>query len=120
MGNNSFGAVVVLGEDRAIHGPRVARTGSRPLQIPPLRPSHPFPRRGLTLLEKVAALTRSHGVPCQISLETHMACGVGACQGCAVKAASMKNRPYLHVCEDGPVFHAESLNWDPEHGSLVP
>lgn len=67
------------------------------------------------MLEKVAALTLSRGVLCQVSLETHMACGVGACQGCAVKAASAGNQSYLHVCEDGPVFHAESLTWDPRH-----
>lgn len=58
----SLGAVVVLGEDRATHGPRVAPTGSRPLQIPPLRPSHPSPRRGLPLLEEVAAYGRVKSV----------------------------------------------------------
>jgi dihydroorotate dehydrogenase electron transfer subunit len=63
------------------------------------------------MLKKVAALTQSRGIPCQVSLESFMACGVGACQGCAVQAASAEERAYLHVCEDGPVFHSESLAW---------
>jgi dihydroorotate dehydrogenase electron transfer subunit len=63
------------------------------------------------MLKKVAALTQSRGIPCQVSLESLMACGVGACQGCAVRAASTEEQAYLHVCEDGPVFHSESIAW---------
>ncbi len=63
------------------------------------------------MLKKVAAMTQSRGVPCQVSLESFMACGVGACQGCAVQAASAQEQAYFHVCEDGPVFHSESLTW---------
>jgi dihydroorotate dehydrogenase electron transfer subunit len=67
------------------------------------------------MLKTIAALTQSRGIPCQVSLESLMACGVGACQGCAVRAASAEEQAYLHVCEDGPVFHSESLAW----GSMV-
>lgn len=49
-------------------------------------------------------------IPCQVSVETVMACGMGACLGCAVAGRS-KNR-YLHACTDGPVFEAETLEWD--------
>jgi hypothetical protein len=52
----SLGAVVVLGEDRATHGPRVAPTGSRPLQIPPLRPSHPSPLEGTPFVRRGGGL----------------------------------------------------------------
>jgi len=46
---------------------------------------------------------------CQVSVETVMACGMGACLGC--------NRPvgdgrYVHVCMDGPVFDAKELKWN--------
>jgi dihydroorotate dehydrogenase electron transfer subunit len=61
------------------------------------------------MLKTIAALTQSRGIPCQVSLESLMACGVGACQGCAVRAASAEERAYLHVCEDGPVFHSECM-----------
>ena len=48
------------------------------------------------------------GVACQVSLETHMACGLGACLGCAVRSA---DRGYLHVCQQGPVFDAGEVRW---------
>lgn len=63
------------------------------------------------MLKEVAALTGKAGIPCQISLETSMACGLGACQGCAVSAAHGQGREYFHVCQDGPVFYAEAMDW---------
>lgn len=47
--------------------------------------------------------------PCQVSVEQHMACGVGACMGCAVRAA---DGGYLRACADGPVFDAGELSWE--------
>ena len=47
-------------------------------------------------------------VACQVSLETHMACGLGACLGCAVTGA---DGGYLHVCRQGPVFDAREVAW---------
>jgi len=47
-------------------------------------------------------------VACQVSLETHMACGLGACLGCAVTGAA---GGYLHVCRQGPVFDANEVAW---------
>ena len=64
------------------------------------------------MLKKVAAMTTSLRVPCQVSLEASMACGLGACQGCAVKAAKEEERSYYHVCRDGPVFQAQAIDWD--------
>lgn len=60
------------------------------------------------MLKCVAGLARTHGVPCQISIESTMACGLGACLGCAV-AAQDNNERYLHVCLDGPVFDARQV-----------
>jgi len=42
----------------------------------------------------------------QLSLETHMACGIGACLGCA---ATTRDGRTLQVCQDGPVFEAENI-----------
>lgn len=47
-------------------------------------------------------------VPCQVSMETVMACGMGACLGCAV---AVRAGGYAHVCSDGPVFDAQELVW---------
>jgi dihydroorotate dehydrogenase electron transfer subunit len=65
----------------------------------------------LPMLKAVAALTSKWNIPCQVSLETSMACGVGACQGCAVKSSSGQEKPYHHVCQDGPVFDADTVDW---------
>jgi len=66
----------------------------------------------LPMLTAVVAVTRARGIPCQVSLEAGMACGLGACQGCALKAARGQGRAYWHVCQDGPVFDAMSLDWE--------
>jgi dihydroorotate dehydrogenase electron transfer subunit len=54
-------------------------------------------------------------VDTQLSLESLMACGFGACLGCALPAAD-PDQPasdhYLHVCKDGPIFSAGSIQWD--------
>ncbi|MFW6113818.1 MAG: dihydroorotate dehydrogenase electron transfer subunit [Actinomycetota bacterium] len=46
----------------------------------------------------------------QVSIEERMACGLGACRGCAVPR-SMHGGGYLAVCSDGPVFDAKELDW---------
>ena len=63
------------------------------------------------MLKKVSAMTLNRDVLCHVSLEAHMACGLGACQGCAVKASSHEKRAYYHVCKDGPVFDVQFLDW---------
>jgi dihydroorotate dehydrogenase electron transfer subunit len=47
----------------------------------------------------------------QVSLEERMACGVGACRGCAVPSSSSA-KDYLMVCSDGPVFNGKELDWE--------
>ncbi|MFH1124984.1 MAG: dihydroorotate dehydrogenase electron transfer subunit [Pseudomonadota bacterium] len=64
------------------------------------------------MLRRVAQMAADRKISCQASLEATMACGLGACQGCAVKAASKEERPYYHVCQEGPVFPREVIDWD--------
>ena len=64
------------------------------------------------MLKKVAATARHHKVPCQVSLEAVMACGLGACQGCAVPASPHEKKAYFHVCHDGPAFPAGRIDWE--------
>lgn len=65
----------------------------------------------LPMLRAVRKLTIEKNIPCQISLEERMACGLGVCLGCAVKTAnSPKEAPeYWHVCKGGPVFQAKDV-----------
>jgi len=65
----------------------------------------------LPMLRAVRELAIEKNIPCQISLEEKMACGLGVCLGCAVKkASSPKDAPeYWHVCKAGPVFEAKNV-----------
>jgi dihydroorotate dehydrogenase electron transfer subunit len=59
----------------------------------------------MPMLREVMAISRKDGIPCQVSIETMMACGMGACLGCAVENRDSPEK-YLHTCMDGPVFEA--------------
>ena len=59
------------------------------------------------MLEKMSEMAKRLNLSCQISLETHMPCGVGACWGCVVK---LKDGTYKRVCVDGPVFDAREVD----------
>lgn len=68
------------------------------------------------MLAAVADIAREANVPCQVSLENIMACGVGSCLGCVTEVMDCgcepeKNACYERVCEDGPVFDAEKIRW---------
>ncbi|MBA3006617.1 MAG: dihydroorotate dehydrogenase electron transfer subunit [Proteobacteria bacterium] len=60
------------------------------------------------MMAAVHHLCQKENIPCQVSVETVMACGMGACLGCAVP---LKAGGYAHVCSDGPVFEAGELLW---------
>jgi dihydroorotate dehydrogenase electron transfer subunit len=61
------------------------------------------------MLRASAALARRFGVPCQVSLEEFMACGVGGCAGCAVEVRTAQGPAMKRVCVDGPVFDAYTV-----------
>lgn len=60
----------------------------------------------LPLLKAVQNLAIEKNIPCQISLEEKMGCGLGVCLGCAVEVT---NGGYEHVCKQGPVFDAKKV-----------
>ena len=60
------------------------------------------------MLKAVAAKCKADEVPCFISMERRMACGVGACLGCTVITVSGNRR----CCADGPIFKAEEVVFD--------
>ena len=65
------------------------------------------------MLKFVAKMCAEYNVRCQVSLEERMACGVGACLGCATPIRRDDGSvTYLHVCKDGPVFEAERVVFD--------
>ena len=69
------------------------------------------------MLAAVARLARDHSVPCDVSLENHMACGFGACFSCVTPILQDDGVPDLRrVCVEGPVFPADRVDWSrPSH-----
>jgi dihydroorotate dehydrogenase electron transfer subunit len=64
------------------------------------------------MLRAVASWAAAGNVPCQVSLEARMACGMGACLGCSVARPLESGPGYAKVCQDGPVFEAQEVAWD--------
>jgi dihydroorotate dehydrogenase electron transfer subunit len=63
------------------------------------------------MLRALAKLAGERRIPCQVSLETPMACGVGICFSCVAKVKTADGWDYRRVCVDGPVFDAAGLEW---------
>ena len=59
------------------------------------------------MLKEVAAVAKKYNIPAQVSLEEHMACGIGACLGCVVNTQD----GFKRVCKEGPVFDAKEIVW---------
>ncbi len=68
----------------------------------------------MPMLKAVYEIAVKASVSCEVSLEAQMACGIGACLGCAVKSAdrSSGQTGYLHVCKEGPVFDGADVSWN--------
>jgi dihydroorotate dehydrogenase electron transfer subunit len=67
----------------------------------------------MPMLKSVAMIARRRAIPCQVSLEAYMACGMGACLGCVVAGRDHgEHTPdYRCVCKEGPVFDFQQLQW---------
>ena len=63
------------------------------------------------MLHALAALAERVEVPCHVSLETPMACGVGICFSCVTQVKTADGWDYRRVCVEGPVFDARALVW---------
>jgi dihydroorotate dehydrogenase electron transfer subunit len=62
------------------------------------------------MMRVVKDFAQSRDIPCQLSLEERMGCGIGVCLGCTVKPADPAAVHYLKVCKDGPVFWAQEVD----------
>jgi dihydroorotate dehydrogenase electron transfer subunit len=64
------------------------------------------------MMHALSRLAARWNVPCHLSLESPMACGVGICFSCVTKVATPDGWDYKRVCVEGPVFDAAKLVWD--------
>lgn len=66
----------------------------------------------LPMLKAAAAIAHEQGIPCQVSLEERMGCGIGACLVCACRTKDENGaEQYTHVCKNGPVFDSREVIW---------
>jgi dihydroorotate dehydrogenase electron transfer subunit len=64
------------------------------------------------MMEATVQIARRLQVPCQVSLETPMACGIGICFSCVAKIRdAWGNWDYKRTCIEGPVFDAEAIEF---------
>jgi dihydroorotate dehydrogenase electron transfer subunit len=65
------------------------------------------------MMQAVAEVARAAGLPCQVSLEERMGCGIGVCLGCVCKTRDLPEGTVSHsrCCVEGPVFPAEAVIW---------
>ncbi len=61
------------------------------------------------MLRSAARVAEEFGIPCLVSMEERMGCGVGACLVCA---CDMSDGSRKHVCKDGPVFDSKEVDWN--------
>jgi dihydroorotate dehydrogenase electron transfer subunit len=61
------------------------------------------------MLRSVQRWVLKKGIPGQLSLETRMACGLGACLGCVTARERGGTVSYVNVCQEGPVFDAREV-----------
>mgnify|MGYP000843913650 CR=1 FL=1 len=66
----------------------------------------------MIMMKNVAKITALYGIPCQVSLEERMGCGIGICMGCVCGHKKEDGSHGLaRVCYEGPVFDAEEVIW---------
>jgi dihydroorotate dehydrogenase electron transfer subunit len=61
------------------------------------------------MMHALAKFARVAKIPCHLSLETPMACGVGICFSCVTRVRDNQGWDYRRVCVEGPVFDAATL-----------
>jgi dihydroorotate dehydrogenase electron transfer subunit len=64
------------------------------------------------MMEAVARIAVAAQTPCDVSLETPMACGIGICFTCVAKVRDAAGAwDYKRTCVEGPVFNAACIEW---------
>lgn len=66
----------------------------------------------IPMLRAVAQVTERYDTPCEVSMEQHMGCGIGACLVCTCKIKTEEGIDFKHVCKNGPVFDAREVEWN--------
>ncbi|MBR9978503.1 MAG: dihydroorotate dehydrogenase electron transfer subunit [Bacteroidetes bacterium] len=66
------------------------------------------------MLMATQQFAHEQGIPCELSLESEMACGIGICQGCPIEHRQ-RERKYALVCTEGPCFDSQDIVFHEHH-----
>jgi len=80
--------------------------GERPMRIYACGPE--------AMLERVGLIAEQSGIEAELSLESIMGCGFGACWGCVKKVKQAEGSAWVKICEKGPVFPSQDIIWQEE------
>ncbi|MFQ3547224.1 MAG: dihydroorotate dehydrogenase electron transfer subunit, partial [Termitinemataceae bacterium] len=97
------GTTVIASEDGSS-----GRRGLIPDFFDPVQYQRVYACGPLPMLRAITRKCEAAAVPCHISLEERMACGVGACLGCSIRTVHGNRR----CCADGPIFDAQEVLFD--------
>jgi dihydroorotate dehydrogenase electron transfer subunit len=67
------------------------------------------------MMKRVGEIAAELKIPAQLSLESIMGCGIGACWGCVRRIRKGSAAEWIKICEEGPVFSASEVIWDEEN-----
>lgn len=103
------GALVIATEDGS--------TGTRGNVMDAIRENHLtadviFACGPAPMLRAIKNYAQEQQIPCWISMEERMACGIGACLACVCKSTQVDEHSHVHnkrICKDGPVFPASEV-----------
>ncbi len=90
-----------LGQVTDVLRPLLERHASRPVTVYCCGPT--------PMMRAIGGLCTAHSVPCQLSVEVAMPCGIGVCMGCVLDLADGRR---VRCCVDGPVFTATEVAWN--------
>jgi dihydroorotate dehydrogenase electron transfer subunit len=63
------------------------------------------------MMQAVSEIADQYRLPCQVSLETPMACGIGICFTCVARVGTSQDWDYQRTCVEGPIFAASEIVW---------
>jgi len=64
------------------------------------------------MLKAVGKLAEEFNVPCELSMDEHMCCGVGVCLTCVIPVKTGDSWEYQRTCTEGPVFDSREIVWE--------
>ena len=105
---SALGMDISVNTDDGSAGDACLVTDSLERAVEENRPDMIYACGPMDMLRCVSDIAEIHAVSCQVSIETLMACGMGACLGCAVEPRDDTDG-FLHTCVDGPVFDTTAL-----------